>query len=202
MFSGDCIRVVHPLFQEEGDGSTPISPLQFHVGEISSALAVRLNEQWHSRLPTVIRGNIDRNTHSVCFGAEYANRFYAVAIWSSPVAGRLLTKGEHWLELRRFAIADDAPRNTASRLLSIMTKMIRRKYPEIVRLISYQDTEAHAGTIYKAAGWKAMHRVCDTNWGLRGGPHSRKRNPVNAPGVKVRWELIVRAAESTSPPHP
>ena len=113
--SGESIRVVHPLFPVEGGGSIPTSPLQLHVGEVSVVKAIDLNALWHSRLPNVIRGNIDRNRHSICFAAEHAGTFYASAIWSSPVAGDLLTKGEFWLELRRFAIANDAPKNTASR---------------------------------------------------------------------------------------
>jgi hypothetical protein len=189
--SGDSIRVVHPLFQAEGGGSTPTSPLQLHIGEISVVKAIDLNALWHSRLPTVIRGNIDRNTHSVCFGAEYAGIFFASAIWSSPVAGVLLTKGEHWLELRRFAIANDAPKNTASRMLAIMVKLIKKRFPEIVKLISYQDTNVHRGTIYKASGWTQGKSVTDTNWGLRRSPYGRIRNQVVAPGVKIRWELAL-----------
>lgn len=187
---GDSTRVVHPLFQTEDGGSIPTSPLQLHIGEVSVAKAIDLNALWHSRLPSVIRGNIDRNRHSVCFAAEFDGVFYASAIWSSPVAGDLLTKGEYWLELRRFAIADDAPKNTASRMLSIMCRLIRARFPEIVRLISYQDTEAHAGTIYKAAGWSRGKVVTDTNWGLRRSPTGRVRNAVIAPGVKVRWERV------------
>ena len=49
------------------------------------------------------------------------------------------------------AIASDAPKYTATRMLSIMVKRIKKEFPDIVRLISYQDTEVHKGTIYKAA---------------------------------------------------
>jgi hypothetical protein len=189
---GDCIRVVHPLFQEEGSGSTPTSPLQLHFGQISVPQAIALNALWHSRLPRVVRGNIDRNRHRVCYAAEFAGVFYAAAIWSSPVAGDALTKSEFWLELRRMAIADDAPRNTASRMLSWMVRDIRRQFPELARLISYQDTDVHAGTIYKAAGWTAGHEVTDTNWGLRRSVHGRKRNDVVAPGKKIRWERLLK----------
>jgi hypothetical protein len=159
-----------------------------HVGEISVVKAISLNALWHSRLPNVIRGNIDRSGQKICFAAEHDGLFYACAIWTNPIAGPLLTKGESWLELRRFAIADDAPRFTATRMLSIMVRHIRKKFPEIVKLISYQDQAAHAGTIYKAAGWIAGKTVTDTNWGLRRSRHGRMRNPVIAPGIKIRWE--------------
>ena len=184
---GDSTRVVHPLFQEDDDGSIPISPLRLEFGTISVPLAIKLNELWHSRLPDVVRGNIDRNRHKVCYGALYKNLWYASAIWSSPVAGDALTKGEFWLELRRYAIANDSPKNTATRMLSYMVRDIRKQYPEITHLISYQDTSVHNGTIYKAANWTAEHEVTDTNWGLRRSEHGRKRNKVVAPGKKIRW---------------
>lgn len=199
MNRGESIRVVHPLFPVEGGGSIPTSPLQLHVGEISVRQAIALNRLWHSRLPEVIQGNIDRNRHRICFGAEFGGTFYACAIWSSPVAGDLLTKGEFWLELRRYAIADDAPRNTATRMLAVMVKAIRKRFPEVSRLISYQDTEVHAGTIYKAAGWANGKTVTDTNWGLRRSPTGRTRNAVIAAGTKIRWELICRPMDRTAP---
>jgi hypothetical protein len=188
--SGDSIRVVYPLLQKGGGGSIPTSPLQLHVGKISTKLAIKLVALWHSRLPYIEEGNVVRNVHSVCYGAEYGNRWYAVAIWSSPVA-RMLS--DDTLELRRFAIAPDAPPNTGSRLLRIMTNKIRKEVPSISTLISYQDTEVHKGTIYSAAGWlPSQPLIRGTNeWT---GP-LRKRAPTQAGGTKVRWEYsIARAA--------
>ena len=180
--SGESIRVVHPLFQKEGGGSTPTSPLQLNIGEIHVTQAIKLNSVWHSRLPEVVRGNIDRNKHSVCYGAEYENQFYAIAIWSSPVARKLATSSEHWLELRRMAIADNAPKNTASRMISVMCRMLKKKFPEIVRVISYQDTEVHAGTIYKASGWNVEAKSSKAD-----GWQSRNRRLNQAAGDKIRW---------------
>ena len=180
--SGESIRVVHPLFQVEGGGATPTSPLQLHIGVIHITKAIMLNSFWHSRLPTVVRGNIDRNKYSLSFGAEYNGVFYATAIWSSPVARHLATRNDDWLELRRMAISDDAPKNTASRMISIMVKAIRKKFPNIKRLISYQDTEVHHGTIYKASGWKAEATNTNADW-----TKSRNRAQAQATGTKIRW---------------
>jgi len=187
--SGESIRVVHPLFQEEGGGSIPTSPLQLYVGQVSVVKAIDLNALWHSRLPKVIRGNIDRNRHSICFAAEYAGTFYASAIWSTPVADNLLkTSGGYCLELRRFAIANDAPKNTASRMLAVMIRIIRRRFPDIVRLVSYQDTEAHSGTIYKASGWHIAALSKGRSWSANG----RIRNPEQSMADKIRWELTLK----------
>ncbi len=187
----DSIRIVRPLFQEDDGGLIPTSTLQLTCGVITVPKAMSLNRLWHSRLSVTVRGNIDRNTHKVCYGAEFCGVFYACAIWTTPVAGRGLTKSEHWLELRRFAISDDSPRNTATRMLSWMVRDIRKRFPSVRRLISYQDTDVHEGVIYKAAGWSVGHKVTDTNWGLRRSKSGRKRNPVIAPGVKIRWEKKV-----------
>ena len=178
---GDCIEVVHPLFQEEGDGSIPISPLQLHFGAITLKQAKALNEAWHSRLPMY------RQTQClVSYGATYLNRFYAIAIWSNPSSAMI---DQAWIELKRMAIHNDAPKNTASRMISWMVKDIRRKYPNCPRLISYQDPEVHNGTIYKASGW-----VC-TGSRKSGGFSSakvRSRPQDQAPGDKIRWELDLK----------
>jgi len=154
---GESIRVVHPLFQEEGGGSIPTSPLQLHIGEIHVTKAIQLNALWHSRFPNIERGNIERNRYAICYGAEFAGKFYVVAIWSSAVAANRLKDGLRALELRRLAIASDAPKNSASRVLSVMTRLIKKKGFDINRFISYQDTEVHSGTIYKAAGCRLFH---------------------------------------------
>jgi hypothetical protein len=90
------------------------------------------------------------------------------------------------LELRRFAIAPDAPRNTGSRMLSWMTREIKKRRPEIGGVLSYQDCDVHQGTIYKAAGWIMTAKSFDhRDRGLRSG---RKRNRSQTTATKQRWE--------------
>jgi len=69
------------------------------------------------------------------------------------------------LELQRFAIAPDALRNTASRMLAWMARDLRRRFPEVDRLITYQDRGSHAGTIYRAAGWERREVGGGGSWG-------------------------------------
>jgi hypothetical protein len=151
----DSTRVVCPLFQTGEGGSIPTSTLQLQVIEVAVEQARSLNAYWHSVLPRTYLANITGNKRVVCYGAEFDARLYAVAIWASPIAANRLTDGDRLLELRRFAIASDAPRNTASRMLAVMCRLVKRKYPEIIRAISYQAVDQHQGTIYKAAGWTA-----------------------------------------------
>lgn len=182
--SGDSTRVVHPLFLVDDGGSIPTSPLQLHIGKISIDLAIKLNSIWHSRLPEVDKSNIIRTRFLACFGAEYGGIWYATAIWTNPIA-RLLNE-RPWLELRRFAIAPDAPKNTASRMIRVMIAELRRRCPNITKLISYQDEAVHNGTIYRAAGWVIGSRLKgNSEWDRP----NRSRKETQAPSPKTRWEF-------------
>jgi hypothetical protein len=102
---------------------------------------------------------------------------------------------DHWLELRRMAVADDAPHCTASWFLAQMRRWFQQNTPERERLISYQDIDVHTGTIYKAAGWEpvffAKARVRDRSKPRVG---TRRDYRSNLNGIepdgagKIRWE--------------
>lgn len=184
---GDSIKVERSLFQVGEGGAVPTSPLQLELEVIKPQLACEMNKKWHSRLPLIDWSNVVRNTHYVCYGARYNGAWYAVAIWSSPVAQNRFADGKKMLELRRLAISQDAPQNTATRMMSIMVKKIKKKFPDINRLISYQDTEVHTGTIYKASNWE----IGGESEGLSWTTLKRNRNKEQTLARKVRWELIL-----------
>lgn len=179
------VRVAHPLFsQAGGDGSQPISALQLRVESIGFADAKSLNRLWHSRLPRMGTGFV-RNQPFLCFGAEFGGLWYAAAIWSNPVARNLPQR--EWLELRRLAVAPDAPRNTASRMLRVMALLVRKARPWVTTLVSYHDTAVHTGGIYRAAGWTPTTVNDDGNWDRPG--RSRPRAQSEEP--KQRWEKVL-----------
>lgn len=179
--SGESIRVVHPLFHTGRSGSSPTSPLQLTLRWISPQLGVSLNELWHSRLPnfTAPLGRYE------AIGAEHQGIFYAVAIWSWPVSRMLCRVQNEYYELRRLAIAADAPKNTASRMLRVMRLMIRRDKPLVRNLISYQDTDVHTGTIYRAAGWASVRKSAAEEWTRP----SRARQKAQSAAAKIRWQI-------------
>lgn len=150
-------RLFAPLF--ETVNSIPNSATQLNIAKISRELFVKLNKEWHSRLP-----ECTNCFEGICFGAEYDGIIYAVAWWSKPIAQNRFKNGKEIYELRRLAIAGDAPRFTASRMLSVMAKVIKKELPYIKKLISYQDTEVHKGTIYKASNWKAVDESKFVSW--------------------------------------
>ncbi len=69
-----------------------------------------------------------------------------------------------------------------------MANLIRREFPDVVRLISYQDTEVHKGTIYKAAGWTPTTLSEGGEW-TRPSQYYRK---VQSAAAKQRWEKPLR----------
>lgn len=168
-------------FQIKEGGSIPTSPLQLFIRQTDVHTACKLNAEWHSRLPQIEWGNIVRNRYSGYYGAIYQQKWYAVAIWSSPVNQKFNLN--ETLELRRFAISPEAPKNTASRMMRIMLKLIREQFPLVRKLLSYQDTEVHNGTIYKASGWLPVHTTRYQPWNK-----SRQRNNSQSRADKIRWE--------------
>jgi len=159
------------------------------VARCHPAEAVALNAQWHSRLPHAQKG-----PWRATFIAKNANELpMAVGLWHNTSARGL---PKDWLELRRYAISPDAPKNTATWALARMQKLIASDFPEIVRLISYQDLDAHQGTIYRAANWtpayfsrprnrdRSTHRV-----GTQRQYRSDANGDAPASAGKIRWEM-------------
>ena len=158
------------------------------IAEVSTARAVALVKEWHSRLP-----NCQAGPWQFAFAAHIDGFVYAVALWNNPSARTL---PGHWLELRRMACSPDAPRNTASRFLALMVDYFREYHPTRERCISYQDTAVHHGTIYKAANWTPTYlsrpRVRDRSKPRVGTSRAYRSNSngleVDA-SSKQRWEM-------------
>ena len=185
---GDGAVVAYPLFQAEDGGAIPTSPLQLTIRECDIPFALEQNRKWHSRMPLLAQASITLNPDRICFSADYDGKCYAVAIWTTPIAAnRIAGEPREMLELRRLAICADAPKNTASRMIGIMARMIKKAYPRVKRLMSYQDTGVHTGTIYKAAGWIAVRQSDFISWGN----HTKRKTEDQSTAPKVRWERII-----------
>lgn len=68
-----------------------------------------------------------------------------------------LVEGTGWanmMELNRMAFSDRLPRNSESRALSVLTKVLRKHAPQVKWIVSFADgTQCGDGTIYRAAGY-------------------------------------------------
>lgn len=193
------IRISMPLFWGICDGKLPKSAKQLEIIEIDRFVARGLNALWHSRLPIYNTGFCLNSL--ISFGAFYRNVYYATAIWTNPVASKLPQK--EWLELRRMAIAPDAPKYTASYMLGKMAKTIKRQFPIVTTLVSYQDMEIHKGIIYKASNWVADGIHKGGSWNRpnsknqNGKPRTRP-NLNNAIGPKQRWIYEIRKTNANN----
>lgn len=174
---------VHPLFGS-GD-SVPLSPKELTLWDIGVDEAMRLNYEWHSVLPDTVKSNLLRNKRKAFYAFEFDGRYYATAIWTDPVAANRLSFEA--IELRRLAISDDAPRNTATRMMALMRRDLKNKFPDLNKVISYQSTDHHHGTIYKADNWTPATNGEYVDWSTT----VRKRNKAQTESPKIRWERFL-----------
>lgn len=188
---GNGVPVMSPLFASSAGEVVPVSPKQLEVVSCPMSEAVAVNQLWHSRLPR-FRPFLERSLQA--YSAVWNDGIYAVAIWSRPIAANRLARGDRMLELRRMAVGPLAPRNTASWMIGRMTRIIKTRFPDIERLISYQDTGVHDGTIYKASNWTPVELTSTTDWTV----HTSRPGAVDvqAPTPKVRWENQIRKQQS------
>jgi hypothetical protein len=156
--------------------------------EVGMRLAAELNRTWHSMLPRTDLGNLLCGNMSVAYAAEHEGRYYGVAIWSQPIVHALCDG--HTIELRRLAICRDAPRNTASRMLGVMRRLVPKKYPHITRGISYLAIDVHNGTIYRASGWSPVGKIVSARPQRLTGSQQRATGPLQTTSRKQRWEIV------------
>ncbi len=180
-------EVAYPLF-ESGSGVKPNSPKLFQYHEIPMRTAQDLNRKWHSMLPRTDLGNLLAGRTSVAYGAMFEGTWYAVTIWTQPIIAAMCD-GET-IELRRFAICGDAPRNTASHMLSHDRKSLRKKWPFLRKAISYLAIDVHHGTIYKASGWEPIGKITDARpQRFTRQTNQRSTGPLQTKSRKQRWEI-------------
>lgn len=176
-----------PLFHSGDGGAIPTSTLCLACVEIDMRTAAELNRNWHSMLPRTDLGNLLCGNMSVAYGFAYEDWYYAVAIYSQPII-RSLCDGTT-IELRRLAICVTAPKYTATRFMALTRKMLRRKFPQLRKIVSYQAVDVHAGTIYKAGGWKIAGKIVDARPQRPPGSPQRATGPLQTTSRKVRWEI-------------
>lgn len=177
-----------PLIEIPRPSAPPGKASALELVRCDPARARRCVAAWHSRLPVT-----QASPWMLAFVAVHDGEPYGGALWNNP-SSRMLPS--EWLELRRLAVPDYAPPHTASWMLGAMRRWIRTNLPAVPRLLSYQDTEVHKGTIYKAAGWELAYapKPIRRNRGdVRVGTQRLYRTSLNgdAPdaSAKVRWEV-------------
>jgi hypothetical protein len=99
-------------------------------------------------------------TPEFCFKVLDGASLVGGAIFGKPAGMGVLKKYSEsgkfrTTELRRFALADECPRNSESKTLAVMLRMLKKK--GLQRILSYADPNAgHTGVIYKASGFRLL----------------------------------------------
>lgn len=168
--------------QAEGSGSIPTPRL--HFARIAWATGCRLIEAHHYLRYAPPTGRIAygvfENDH------PFANLIGAI-LYARPAA-----RGEdqvHTLEIRRLCILDVTAKNAESRVIGWTIRDLRKRFPEVARVIAYADPAAgHQGTIYKAAGFKL---IGETNGGTtqQGQRRFDITRHVIEPSRRLKYEL-------------
>lgn len=115
------------------------------------------------------------------FAIKYKDKVVGCAVFGRPVAR--LEDQKNTLELTRFVLIDECPKNSESYVLGRLIRLLRKEGWK--RFIAYSDIEfGHGGTIYKATNWKQVGLA-----GGRGWRHRPGRNCDVGEHKKIKWEL-------------
>ncbi len=142
-------------FREAGPGASPRAALRdLQIRQIPAGTAKTvLRKHYLGSLP-----GATQITLGVFLGPSLEG---AVTLGCGPMNGHRLVEGasrDDYLCLTRLWLSELLPKNSESRVLAIVARLLRR-YTEVKFLLSYADpSRGHVGTIYQAAGWTYVGR--------------------------------------------
>lgn len=121
-------------------------------------------------------GKVDTRTQ-LSFGAFLNDNLHGVMQLAPSINKRAsinLVKDTSWnnyIELARMAFDDYLPKNSESRCISIMMRLLKKHAPHIEWLISYADgTQCGDGAIYRASGFSLIDIKTNTSmWEMPNG---------------------------------
>lgn len=114
-----------------------------------------------------------------------------------------LVEGTSWngfLELNRMAFSDWLPRNSESRALSVVMRLIRKHYPHIEWIVSFADgTQCGDGTIYRASGFVLTNiKISSDLWMCPDGEVRHSMNFKSARPTPIQKQIRKRLNMATS----
>lgn len=151
------------------------------------------------------------------FGVFYQGRLEGALQFGPPLdRSKLLplVKGSQWqevIELNRMAFSEALPRNSESRALGVVFRLMRKHAPQIKWVVSFADaTQCGDGTIYRASGFvltgikasenlarlpdgSVIHKITLENDGNRPRPELGGRSYFNVTGGRYNFEAYVQA---------
>ncbi len=149
--SAPSVTAAQLSFQEAGAGPTPsMALLSLIVQVIDRSIAAEIIKR-HHYLHSFPGGT------KLSLGVFSDKRLVGVlTLGVGPKNSHCLVEGataDDCLTLTRVWLSDDLPRNSESRVIAVIAKLLH-KHTSVKFLLSYADPSAgHMGTIYQAAGW-------------------------------------------------
>lgn len=155
---------------------------------------LELNRLWHSALPNLpYRTAQWGDLVEPLAISDGQGGVYAVSLVTRPIAAnRMRWPLDHLAELRRLAVAPYAPKFTATRSLRLIRQSIKSGHPDICTLVSYQATDVHSGTIYKADNWTRDDPQTYQGWASHGDSAKAGAMTQQNTSPKVRWRYQLR----------
>ena len=130
-----------------GGGSIPTGSLQsLRVVECSFAEVAHVFARFHYRGKAF--GGSAKHIFALTGGTRAEGGAVFGETWHRDSHGRA---DEGVLELKRFCLLDECPKNSESYFLGVCARLLRKMGYK--KLLAYADTSRHKGTIYAAAGW-------------------------------------------------
>lgn len=173
MTGADSVEAARPDPHRAGGGSSPTSALQNIRIELIPHRVARAVFRHH------YLGTLPGAT-GICFGLFLHSQLEgAVALGAGPLNGHRVVEAastDDYLCLTRLWLSDRLPRNSESRVLGVVARLLR-KNTRVKFLIAYADpAQGHRGVVYQAAGWTYLGRSSAMSlYSINGGrpEHSR-----------------------------
>ena len=151
--------------QQASGGSIPTTSLQNLIVKECPFADVREFVEQHHSSRTV--GGV---TPRFCFRVDWLGQLAGAAIFGLPGMDASIRKYSEngtveLLELRRFVLIDELPRNSESRVLGIIFRNLKKK--GIQRILSLSDlAQGHKGIVYRATGFRLIGQTakCCSIW--------------------------------------
>lgn len=153
------------------------------------------------------------NNSTLHFGVFYKGLCCGAMSFGTPMDKRKsveLVRGTKWsgmIELNRMAFSDVLPRNSESRALGYVFRLMRKEYPQIKWVLSFSDaTQCGDGVIYRASGFvltsikknsamlrlpngdiickKTLHNTVNV---IKAGGHQLPAGAIPLPGYQLRY---------------
>lgn len=156
---GDSSKVELQVSQPVDSGSIPTSPLPIKTKEIIvSSCTIKDIKSF------IETNHYSHNVNGVkikyCFKVEHQQKIIGGVIFgamSTTAWKKFANQEKNVLELRRFVLIDEAPKNSESRVIGFCIRTIKKIDKDVNVIVSYADPyHNHQGTIYKASNFKYL----------------------------------------------